>query len=176
MGIERLKLPTLKEKAIKKSQDVKETHSKMKANIKQIKTNQSISKIPKSVIDRYDKQFSHNRTEVALKHTIIAFFIIFCLLLFFQPGLAPTMNFPGIVNLTNHEITNITLTNVTNPSNQVFESSLESQKSKEFKLESGIYLVTATKQFPVILIMPGTEPEKIKNPLEQKIEDEKEGI
>jgi len=76
----------------------------------------------------------------------------------------------GIINLTNRTISEITLTNLTNSNYQYYEKYLEPYQNKEFKLEDGIYLVTASRQLPIILLV-STDEDKQLNPLEQKIKD-----
>ncbi len=174
MSIEKLELPDLKEKSIQKTQAVKETNTKLNSNIKQLKQiqkNKSEIKISQVVIDRYNKQFGKDKTKTALKNTIIIFTLLFCTLLFFQPGIVPLLDKPGIVNLTNHPINNITISNLMNSNEQIIETSLESQTGKEFILDGGIYLVTAKRQLPIVLVVPLAEKEKIKNGLEKKIDE-----
>ncbi|MFA5763429.1 MAG: hypothetical protein WC915_01300 [archaeon] len=179
MSIEKLELPKLKEISTQKTLDVKETNLKMNDDIQQIiqiQKSKSPIHIQKSVIERYNKRFSQDKTRNALKNTIIVFTILFCVLLFFQPGLMPLINKPGITNLTGHSIDNIIISNLINQNEQTIQTSLQSQTSKEFKLEGGIYLVTAKRQLPTILIVPMAEKERIKNGLEQKIDEHNAGL
>jgi hypothetical protein len=179
MSIEKLELLDLKKTPSEKNSNVKENYAKINSNIKQIEQNQknkSIINIPKTVIDRYNKQFRHDKTKNALKNTIIAFGLIFCVLLFFQPGLMPLIDKPGIINLTSHTIDDIFISNLMNQDELTIQTSLQSQSSKEFKLEGGIYLVTAKRQFPIILVVQTALPEKIPNALEQKIDEYNRGL
>lgn len=118
-------------------------------------------KLPKEVVERFEKTFGRGTTKKAVRRTIFFFALVFLLLLFFQPSMltASTQTELKITNLSERQINNVAVYDLgelpklfSGGVTPICEKNTLDGK-EELVVEvgrEGIFLVTAERQLPAI--------------------------
>ena len=179
--LNKIELPELKTLATAKDTELKRGQSEIELNLSGFSKE---VKLPRAVIERYEKVFGAKKAKRAFKATIILFAILFVFLLAFQPSVTTTIsdNSVTLQNSSSREIKDVTILNAQTMEAVINFSSLKSSEKVFFDLNNGTYIISAYRQLPVVITLNSPfegiqkdnkgEGSNLHNPLKDKYEGE----